>query len=129
MPQRTLVEAIALNQSALGMMLKGDCSAYIEILSDRDDVSWGNPFGPFSAGRNNVEATLAAAAERMKGGTHLQPVRIATYQADGIAVVVEAERGIGTAGPFELRVTSVYRCENDDWRLVHRHADPITTPR
>ena len=129
MPKRTLDEVIAHNQSALGMMLKGDCSGYFEILSRRDDVSWGNPFGPFSVGRKNVEATLAAAAGRMQGGTTSQPEGIATYHGNGIAVVVEAERGDNTAGPFELRVTSVYRSEDDDWKLVHRHADPITTPR
>jgi ketosteroid isomerase-like protein len=26
-------------------------------------------------------------------------------------------------------VTSVFRREGDKWKLVHRHADPITTPR
>ena len=129
MPGRTLDEAIALNQAALGAMLKGDCSGYVALLSIRDDVSWGNPFGPFSIGRENVEATLAAAAARMQGGSTSEPERIATYQADGIAVVVEVERGDGAAGPFELRVTSVYRSEDQDWKLVHRHADPITTPR
>jgi ketosteroid isomerase-like protein len=28
-----------------------------------------------------------------------------------------------------VRVTSVYRLESGGWKLVHRHADPITTPR
>ena len=129
MPGRTLKEAIALNQVALSAMLKGDCSGYVALLSNRDDVSWGNPFGPFSIGRENVETTLAAAAARMQGGSTSEPNRIAIYQADGIATVVEVERGDGTAGPFELRVTSVYREEDLDWKLVHRHADPISTPR
>ena len=129
MSGRTLDEAIALNQAALSSMIEGDCSGYVALLSNRDDVSWGNPFGPFSIGRENVEATLAAAAARMHGGSTSAPHRIAMYQADGIAVVVEVERGDGAAGPFELRVTSVYRSEDQDWKLVHRHADPITTFR
>ena len=129
MSGRTLKEAIALNEAALSGMLKGDCSGYLALLSIRDDVSWGNPFGPFSIGREKVEATLAAAAARMQGGSTSEPEKIAIYQADGIAVVVEVERGDGAAGPFELRVTSVYRSEDQDWKLVHRHADPITTPR
>jgi hypothetical protein len=26
-------------------------------------------------------------------------------------------------------VTTIFRSEDDGWRIVHRHADPITTPR
>jgi ketosteroid isomerase-like protein len=31
--------------------------------------------------------------------------------------------------PMAVRATSIYRPEDGAWRLVHRHADPITTPR
>jgi ketosteroid isomerase-like protein len=31
--------------------------------------------------------------------------------------------------PVALRVTSVLRRENGSWKLLHRHADPITAPR
>jgi ketosteroid isomerase-like protein len=31
--------------------------------------------------------------------------------------------------PLAVRVTSVFRLEVGSWKLVHRHADPITTPR
>jgi ketosteroid isomerase-like protein len=31
--------------------------------------------------------------------------------------------------PVSVRVTSVFRRENGDWKLLHRHADPITAPR
>ena len=134
MTARTLEQAIALNHAALDAMLKGDCSSYVALLSDRDDVTWGNPFGPFARGRQNVEATLANAAARMGGGAATEADRIATYLADNLAVVVEVEHGerpgnAEAAPPVALRVTSVYRLEGEAWNLVHRHADPITTPR
>jgi len=37
--------------------------------------------------------------------------------------------GADEAAPVSLRVTTIYRRENDGWRIVHRHADPITGER
>jgi ketosteroid isomerase-like protein len=135
MGAKTLDDAIALNRAALDAMVKGDSTGYVALLSDRDDVTWGNPFGPFARGRERVEATLASAATRMRGGRASNVERIATYRAEGLAVVVEVEHaetmtdGADALSPAALRVTSVFRLEGDAWKLVHRHADPITTPR
>jgi ketosteroid isomerase-like protein len=134
MAPKTLEDAVAQNEAALDAMLKGDCAGYVALLSDRDDVTWGNPFGPFARGRENVEATLAAAAARMQGGRATKFDHIATYLAENLAVVVQVEHAerageAGGASPAALRVTSVYRLEGNAWKLVHRHADPITTPR
>ena len=133
--RKTLEDAIAQSHAALDSMLKGDSTGYVALLSGRDDVTWGNPFGPFARGRESVEAALAAAATRMRGGGASEFDHIATYVAENLAVVVQVEHGETMAGgadalsPAALRVTSVYRLEGDAWRLVHRHADPITTPR
>jgi ketosteroid isomerase-like protein len=31
--------------------------------------------------------------------------------------------------PYSLRVTMIFRPEDGEWKVVHRHADPITTPQ
>lgn len=135
MTTKTLDDAITQNHAALDAMVKGDSTGYVALLSDRDDVTWGNPFGPFARGRESVEATLVSAAARMQGGRATDFERIATYLAESLAVVVEVEHAEVKAGgadamsPAALRVTSVFRLEGDAWKLVHRHADPITTPR
>ena len=135
MTAKTLEDAMAQNHAALDSMLKGDSAGYVALLSDRDDVTWGNPFGPFVRGRESVEAALANAATRMRGGGASEFDPIATYMDENLAVVVQVEHGHTKAGgadalsPAALRVTSVYRLEGDAWSLVHRHADPITTPR
>lgn len=135
MTAKTLDDAIMQNHAALDTMVKGDSSGYVALLSDHDDVTWGNPFGPFALGRESVEATLANAAARMRGGKATDFDRIATYVDENLAVVVEVEHAETMAGgadalsPAALRVTSVFRLEGDSWKLVHRHADPITTPR
>ena len=60
---------------------------------------------------------------------------IGIYASSDLAVAVEIERGKAKVGgaqvlaPVAVRVTSVFRLEGDVWKLVHRHADPITTPR
>jgi hypothetical protein len=46
-----------------------------------------------------------------------------------LAYVVGYERAASSIGggpvePVTLRVTQVYRREEGEWRLVHRHADP-----
>jgi ketosteroid isomerase-like protein len=105
-------------------MLKGDSSGYVALLSDHDDVTWGNPFGPFARGRESVEATLASAATRMRGGRAAEFDHIATYLAENLAVVVQVERGETMAegadalSPAAVRVTSVYRLEGGTWKLV-----------
>lgn len=135
MTGRTLDAAIALNRAALDAMVKGDCSGYVALLSDRDDVTWGNPFGPFALGRSGVEATLASAASRMRGGSAAAADHVATYVSEDLAVVVDVEHaetmanGADALTPATLRVTSVFRLEDGAWKVVHRHADPITTPR
>jgi ketosteroid isomerase-like protein len=50
-----------------------------------------------------------------------------------LAYIVEVERFKAKVGgkedisPLALRVTSIFRPEEGTWKVVHRHADPITT--
>ena len=56
-----------------------------------------------------------------------------TYSSGDLAVLVAVERQVGTVGDlppqdWSLRITLVFRREGTDWRLVHRHADPLVRP-
>ena len=81
------------------------------------------------------QSRLAQTAARIRDGRATGFDHIATYLAESLAVVVEVEHaetksgGAEAVSPAALRVTSVFRLESDAWKLVHRHADPITTPR
>jgi len=135
MATNDLTSAIEQSHAALGAILKGDPSIYQALYSPADDVTLGNPFGPYVRGRQKVEATLAAAALYYRSGEATDIELIAKYVSDDLACVVEVERGRAKVGgaeeivPVAVRVTSVFRLESGSWKLVHRHADPITTPR
>jgi ketosteroid isomerase-like protein len=59
----------------------------------------------------------------------------ARHVSGDLAVLAEVEHfeskvgGRDDLSPVNLRVTSVLRLEEGRWRLLHRHADPITTVR
>ena len=135
MKTNDLDSAIEQSHAALGAIVKGDPSVYQALYSDAEDVTLGNPFGPYVRGRRKVEATLADAASHYRDGEVTGVELIANYVSDDLACIVEVERArVKVDGAEELvqaalRVTSVFRLEQGAWKLVHRHADPITTPR
>jgi len=135
MATNDLASAIDQSHAAGSAILKGDPSFYHALYSRGDDVTLGNPFGPYVRGRQEVEATLARAASHYRDGELTDVELIAKYVSDNIACVVEVERGRSKVGgakelaSLAVRVTSVFRLESGSWKLVHRHADPITTVR
>jgi ketosteroid isomerase-like protein len=130
-----LTRAIERSHAALGAILTGDPSVYQALYSPADDVTLGNPFGPYVSGRQKVEQTLAGAASYYRDGEVVGVDLVAKYVSDTLACIVEVERGRAKVGgakdvvPVAVRVTSVFRLEGGSWKLVHRHADPITGPR
>jgi ketosteroid isomerase-like protein len=130
-----LTSAIEQSHAALGAILTGDPSVYQALYSPADDVTLGNPFGPYVRGRQEVEETLAGAAAHYRDGEVVDVELVAQYVSETLACIVEVERGRAKVGgatavvPVAVRVTSVFRLESGSWKLVHRHADPITGPR
>jgi ketosteroid isomerase-like protein len=55
---------------------------------------------------------------------------VQSYASGDMVVLVMIERQHGEVGglpdqDWSLRVTLVYRREGSEWRLAHRHADPL----
>ena len=120
---------------ALGEFMRGNHEAAKALWSDRDDITLGNPFGPFARGMTEVEAAMKRGASNYRDGRAIGFDPVARHVDGDLAVVVEVERMESKVGGNDelshlgLRVTSVLRREDGRWRLLHRHADPITTPR
>jgi ketosteroid isomerase-like protein len=115
--------------------VKGNPEPYKMVYSHRDDVTLGNPFGPIVRGWPQVAATLEQAAARYRDGEFVGWEGVAKYVTPELAYIVEVDRlkakigGSSEFTPVALRATSVFRREDGAWKLVHRHADPITASR
>ena len=130
-----LEAVIAESHDALRNILNGDPSGYAALFADRTDITLGNPFGPFGKGRPAVLQALNNASTKYKDGSVVKVERVAVYGGGKTFVLVEIEHGrakLGTSSDFSefaARVTSAYEKIGAGWKLVHRHADPITTAR
>jgi ketosteroid isomerase-like protein len=130
-----LDQAIELNHLSIDQFTKGTSKPLEALYSRSDDVTLGNPFGPFVRGFDQVARTMERAAEHYRDGHAVGFDLIARYESPDLACIVEVERvearmgGADEPSPVALRVTTLYRREDGAWRIVHRHADPITTPR
>ena len=135
MPSDDLESAIEQSHVATGEIVNGNVEPFEVLFSHREDVTLGNPFGPFVRGWQQVVATAAGAASQYREGEIVGFDLVARHVTDDLACVVEVERfrvkvgGADDLAEVALRVTSVFRLEDGAWKLVHRHADPITTPR
>ena len=122
-------------QKALDEFVKGNPKPMQEMFSHRDDVSLANPFGPPVRGWDEVARTMERAATNLKEGGMVAFEELAKYVTPELAYTVWLERqkaklgGRGDVTPFTLRVTMIYRSEEGTWKVVHRHADPITSTR
>ena len=78
---------------------------------------------------------LSNAASKYRDGQVIAVERIAEYGSGNLLCLVEVEQGrarLGASPDFSVsaaRVTTIYEEIEGHWKLVHRHADPITTYR
>jgi ketosteroid isomerase-like protein len=114
--------------------LKGNSETVKEFFSRREDVTLANPYGPPVRGFDEVAKTIEHAASLRTDGTFVEWQILAKYVSAELAYVVQIERAeakVGARGditPLAVRATMLFRPEEEgEWKVVHRHADPITT--
>lgn len=120
---------------AVDAFARGRAEPVKELYSRREDVTLANPFvGPPVRGWEDVSAALDFASSRFSGGRVARFEPVATYVGSDLASILEMERWESRVGgredltSFVLRVTTTFRLEDGSWKVVHRHADPISTP-
>ena len=116
-----------------GEFVKGNPEPCKSLFSHREDVTLNNPLSPPARGWEQVAAAMDRAASPFRDGEFLSAETIEKHVTPELAYLVEIERGNAKIGgseditPWALRVTMIFRPEDGEWKVVHRHADPITT--
>jgi ketosteroid isomerase-like protein len=118
---------------ALGEFMKGNPEPAQKLFSHREDVTLANPRGGVAHGWEQVAKTMEHAAASRRDGDAIGFEIVAKYVTPELAYVVEVERLKAKIGggeditPYALRVTMILRPEDGTWKVVHRHADQLTT--
>ncbi|MFF1830795.1 YybH family protein [Paenarthrobacter sp. NPDC058040] len=134
-PVPPLDQAIEHYHQALNAFVTGDPALQKKMFSTREDVSLANPLGPPRRGRAEVEGIMDSAAAVLRDGEPITFERISLCAGTDLAFIVELEwarakvAGSTEMMPIPLRVTTVFRLEDGQWKVVHRHADTIVAPR
>jgi ketosteroid isomerase-like protein len=119
---------------ALGEFYKGNPEPVQRLYSHRDEVTLAPPFGPPTHGWDEA-ASMERGASQFRDGENVGFEIIESYVTSDLAYVVWVERAKSKVGggedvaPIALRVTMIFRPEEGTWKVVHRHAAPITTRR
>jgi ketosteroid isomerase-like protein len=112
---------------------KGDPQPFKDICSHADDVTIVGGMGGVEKGWERVEKRYEWASSRFSSDNDSEPQSeiVSLVATPDMAYAVEIERStVRMAGSSELqqlalRVTTVFRREGGQWKVVHRHADPL----
>ena len=114
-------------RSALAAMGSGDPAPYIDCWAVSEDATLFGAWGPIEKGHDRLVETFRWVCGRFKSGT-LVPEDVVAFESGDLAYTVGFEHGEvvvdkGAPAPMTIRVTHIYRRFDEEWRLVHRHAD------
>ena len=125
---------VAQYHSACDAFALGDPAPVKALYARREDVLLANPFGGSSRGWDAVAQALDFASSNFHDGAPVRFEEVSRYTSADLVTLFEVEHwetkvaGRSERSPFDLRVTTTFRRESDGWKLVSRHADPLTTP-
>ncbi len=128
-------ELIEQYQLALDEFMKGNPEPVQKLFSHRDDATLANPYNPPVRGWERIAEVTEHAASLRRDGEATGFEIVSKYVTPELAYIVQIERLKAKVGgreditPYSLRSTMIFRPEDGEWKVVHRHADPITTPQ
>jgi len=126
---------LARQMEAEDAFVHGDPRPRMELWSRRDPVTLFGAIGMSESGWEQLSQTFSWVVSRFSNVSDFRfDVEVVEVSGD-MAYTLGFERFTGSiAGrpvePVTVRVTHIYRREDDEWKIVHRHADnPGHDPR
>jgi ketosteroid isomerase-like protein len=115
--------------AAITKQSQGQPEPFLELWSHADDVTIMAAIGGYQVGLDAVRDLLTAASKTQQfDGWRAE--NIATVLNEGLAFTVELEHYAHTVDGEDkgmtLRATQIYRQEDGQWRVIHRHGDILT---
>jgi ketosteroid isomerase-like protein len=124
-----LAETVRRHATATTAVRNGDATSLIAMLSMHDPVTLFPASQSSKLGWAEVSEAFGRVASLYSDGTPVEFEVLAAGVSGDLAYLVGFERGSaavasGSPEPVSLRVTQIYRREDGEWKLVHRHGDP-----
>jgi ketosteroid isomerase-like protein len=128
-PVEGLAELLRRTEEATDAFIRGDMDRYLELTAHVAGFTLMNPFGGPASRYEDRSVSLRTAADYFADGeARLEVQQVHAWGDTLVLVMIERQHGRVGGLPdqeWDLRVTQVYRREEGEWMVVHRHADPL----
>jgi ketosteroid isomerase-like protein len=130
-----LAEFLERYRASVAAFITGDPEPQKLLWSRADDATLANPLGPPARGWEEISRVMDQASGAIREGQQLPAERVSGFVTNDLAYKLEIEHSIVRVGdapdpvPVALRATTIFRRETDGWKIVHRHADTVTSAR
>jgi ketosteroid isomerase-like protein len=115
--------------AAVTMQSQGHPEPFLELWSHADDVTIMAAIGGYQVGFDAVRELLTAAS-KIQHFDGWRAENVATVLDENLAFTVELEHYAHADDREDkgmtLRATQIYRREDGQWRVIHRHGDILT---
>ncbi|HUP93785.1 MAG TPA: nuclear transport factor 2 family protein [Burkholderiales bacterium] len=122
--------ALARLYAAMAKVANGDISDITALYAHTDDATSFYGWGGYEKGWQAVSKRWDWAGRQFKGGS-VSYENVTTVVSSELAYTTDIEtfearmEGMDQPTRWSNRVTHIFRLEDDEWRLVHRHANRL----